>query len=518
MRLVTAEQMRALDGRTIELGTPSIELMERAGKGVADGIHRRFAAACRRGVLVVAGAGNNGGDGFVIARLLARRGYRVRVALLAPRSRLTPDAAANLERWTRRRGRILDLAGREPEGVAQEVADAVASSGVVVDAVFGIGLSRAVEGASAAALEAVNARIVRRGRPPRVVAVDVPSGLDADRGEPLGVAVRADVTYMLGAAKLGLFLPVARPWTGDLEVVDIGLAPQAVTEQEPLAEASTARRMRALLPDRPAASHKGTHGHLLLVAGAPGTSGAAALAARAALRTGAGLVTVACPPEVQALVAGALPEVMTTVFEGFSPDAWSERMAGKKAIVIGPGLGTGPTAVRLVRWLVRHATMPLLIDADALNALAERPGVLRHAHAPVVVTPHPGEMGRLCATNAAAVQADRWTTARRFAERTGTVVALKGSGTLIAGPDGRMAVNATGGPILGTAGTGDVLSGVVGSLLAQGADAFDAARLGVHLHGLAGDRLARRFGEAGLLASELADEIPLAREELRTSA
>lgn len=516
MRLVTSEQMRRLDARTIALGTPSIDLMERAGEGVADRIHGRAPAACKRGVLVVAGAGNNGGDGFVIARHLARRGYRVRVALLAAPSKLKGDAKANFERWRRRRGRVLEFGRSRVSAMRTEMPGELSSAGVVVDCVFGTGLGRPVEGPIAEALTAINERASKRGRRATVIAVDLPSGLDGDRGEPLGVAVRADITYTLGATKLGLVLPVARPWVGELELVDIGLAPAAFDEEAPLARGSDCDEIRALLPERGASGHKGSHGHLLVVAGAPGTSGAAVLAGRAALRGGAGLVTVACPPDVQPVVAAAQPELMTAVVDGFSTEAWRERLSGKKALTVGPGLGTGRGASQLVAWLVRNARLPMIVDADGLNVLASRLDLLRSTRAPLILTPHPGEMSRLAGCPVAEVQADRRRVALDMAHRTGAVVVLKGSGTMIAAPDGRLGVNLTGGPILGTAGTGDVLAGLIGSLLAQGVEAFDAARLGAYLHGLAGDRLARRLGEAGLLAGELADELPLAREELRS--
>lgn len=512
MRLVTSEQMRRLDARTIALGTPSIDLMERAGRGVAEALHRGHGPACKRGVLVVAGAGNNGGDGFVIARVLASKGHRVQVALLGRPDRLKGDAKTNFERWRRRRGRVVELADEEGR---QRFHTALAACGVVVDCVFGTGLARPVEGAAADLVEAVNARPAKRGRRATVAAVDLPSGLDGDRGEPLGVAIRADVTFTLGATKLGLVLPCARPWVGVLEQVEIGLAKEAFDDEAPLAEASTPDVVRALLPARDETGHKGSHGHVLLVAGASGTSGAAVLAGRAALRGGAGLATVACPADVARIVAASQPELMTSVIERFSAAEWADRLVGKKALAVGPGLGTSREASRTVRWLVTRAALPMVVDADGLNVLADHLDTVRRAQAPVVLTPHPGEMARLCGATTADVQRDRRRCALELAQRTGAIVVLKGSGTLVAAPDGRLGVNRSGGPILGTAGTGDVLAGFVGSLLAQGLDAFDAARLGVHLHGRAGDRLAERLGSAGLLARELADELPLAREELR---
>lgn len=515
MRLVTSEQMRRLDARTIALGTPSIELMERAGKGVADRLHRDHAAACNRGVLVLVGAGNNGGDGFVIARLLAGRGHRVRVGLLAPRERVKGDALANLERWARGRRRLIEWGGEENASALRlALPQEIGRAGVVVDCVFGTGLGRPVEGVLAEVVRAVNEREPRRGRRAMVAAVDLPSGLDGDRGEPLGIAVQADVTYTLGAVKLGLALPVAAPWVGRLELVEIGLAPEAFDEEEPLAEAVTPGIARGYLPERTRSGHKGTHGHVLIVAGSPGTSGAAVLSGRAALRGGAGLVTVACAPSVQAVVAAAQPELMTARVDRFSAPEWEERLVGKRGLVIGPGLGTGRAPAQLVRWLVTRAEIPMAVDADGLTILASNPALLRRARAPVVLTPHPGEMARLAGLSTAEVQSDRRRVALDLARQTGAIVVLKGSGTLIAAPDGRLGVNQNGGPILGTAGTGDVLAGLLGSLLAQGLDAWDAARLAVHLHGRAGDRLSEQLGDAGLLATELADELPRARAEL----
>lgn len=514
MRLVTSEQMRRLDAGTIASGTPGLELMERAGKGVADRLHADHTAACKRGVLVVAGAGNNGGDGFVLARLLKSHGYRVRVAVLAATEKISGDALTNFEKWKRGRGQILALGDSGESVLRTELPGAVAAAGVVVDCVFGTGLGRPVEGVLAEAFSAINERPARRGRRALVVAVDLPSGLDGDRGEPLGVAIEADVTYTLGAVKLGLVLPVARPWVGALELIEIGIEESAFEAESPLATAGDADAVRASLPRRKPGDHKGAHGHLLVVAGAPGTGGAAVLAGRAALRSGAGLVTVACPSEVQALVASSQPELMTSATGRFSSEQWQERLAGKKALTVGPGLGTSRQARQLVAWLVRHAGLPMVIDADGLNALAGRLEVLRRARGPVLLTPHPGEMSRLVGKSIAEVQAERRRLALELAAETGAVVVLKGSGTMVAAPDGRLAVNLTGGPILGTAGTGDVLAGLVGSLLAQGLPPFDAAHVGTYLHGLAGDRLARRLGDAGLLASELADELPLARREL----
>lgn len=537
-QLVTSAQMRELDRRTIELGTPGSVLMERAGQGIADRIRREFAAAARRGVLVVAGKGNNGGDGFVIARLLKDRGVRVTVILLPERESVVGDARLNLDRWRRVRGRTIELEGADPKEV---LAAELPGAGVVVDAILGTGLSSDVSGPLREAIEAINRAVEADGTsaatseggagrkrgvrasapqartPPVVVAVDLPSGLDGDRGEPRGVAVRATATVTLGAVKVGLVLPVSRPWVGSLTLVEIGLADAAWEALDATIEPGSARTVRPLLPARPEGAHKGSNGHLLLVAGSRGKSGAAILAARGALRGGAGLVTVACPPEAMALVAAGAPEIMTEVIRGQSAKEWKERLSGKTAIVVGPGLGTAPHASRLVRWLVTRAQVPLVLDADGLNAVASVPDLLAGATRGLVLTPHPGEMSRLVRRPVAEIQASRIESAVALAKRVGAVVVLKGSGTVVADPQGHVTVNTSGCPLLAAGGTGDVLAGVIGSLLAQGLDPYAAARAGVYLHGAAADRLSSNLGDAGALASEIADEVPRARHALRSA-
>lgn len=536
MKLVTTAQMRELDRRTIELGTPGIELMERAGRGIADALLEDHRAACKRGVLVVAGRGNNGGDGFVVARLLAKRGIKCRVVLLGERSELRGDARTNADRWAKMRGRVRELAALD-DASRSDLARDLASAGLVLDGIFGTGLTRPVEGLAAEVIALINVASARdrhalasigraRGRkgkraaadtgpPPAVVAIDVPSGLDADTGLPLGTAIRAHATITLGGHKPGLVLPAAHPYVGALTLVEIGLAEEALAAIAPLGTRGDADELAALVPRRDAAAHKGSNGHLLIVAGSVGKSGAAILCGRAALRGGAGLVTVACATEILPIVAASMPELMTDpVGEKLGESEWRARLEGKAALVVGPGLGTSAPAQQLVRWLVARAGVPMVIDADGLNAVASDLAVLRRASAPVVLTPHPGEMSRLTGLATRDVQAHRIEHARALARDTGAVVVLKGSGTIVAAPDERWSINASGGPLLGVGGTGDVLAGLVGSLLAQGLPPYDAARLGVFLHGRAGDLLAVQLGDAGLLASQLADELPVARREL----
>jgi NAD(P)H-hydrate epimerase len=534
--LVTAAQMRELDRRTIELGTPGGVLMERAGAGIVKHILAKHRSACSRGVSIVCGRGNNGGDGFVVARLLRKRGYRCNVVLIGGRAELKGDALLNAERWAKARGRVAEVAEIDEQGT-RDLERELARAGVIVDGIFGTGLTRPVDGLAAQVIAAINRvawqtadRGVRerpsappagaRGRraagsaPPVVVAIDVPSGLDSDGGEVLGVAVRAHTTVTLGALKPGLVAPAGREYAGDVVLVDIGLAPEAFAALAPFGDLGDAAGLAPLVAPRRASAHKGTHGHLLVAAGSRGKTGAAILCGRGALRGGAGLVTIACPEAVLPIVAASTPELMTEPVMGFSAEAWRRRLEGKAAAVVGPGLGTSPEAVDLVRWLVGEAEVPLVVDADGLNALAGEAAVVRRVRRGVVLTPHPGEMARLTGASTGDVQARRIDAARELARDSGAVVVLKGSGTVTAAPDGRWTLNTSGNPLLGTGGTGDVLAGLIGSLLAQHLPPYDAARLGVFLHGVAGDRLAVRLGDAGLLASELADELPHARRAL----
>jgi NAD(P)H-hydrate epimerase len=393
----------------------------------------------------------------------------------------------------------------------------IARAGLVVDALFGTGIRGEVTGLAAELITLVNAS----GLP--TVALDLPSGLDADRGIPLGVAIQAEMTVAFAAAKIGtLVFPGAR-YTGRLEVVDIGIPDEAVAAVGPTMAAvgfgDAARLVRARDPE----GHKGTHGHLAIVAGARGKTGALILAARAAMRAGAGLVTVGCASGLQAQVAGALVEPMTAILPDdgagglafADPAPYRELLDGKDAVLAGPGMGTTPERQELVRWLVRDAGLPLVLDADALNCLAAMPGV--RAAGPLVLTPHPGEMARLVGRDTTAVQADRPAAARALAAELGAVVVLKGARTLTARPDGRLWINLSGNAGLGSGGTGDVLAGVIGSLLAQGYQADEAARLGVFLHGAAADRVAAVRGTTGMIASDVIDEMPATTAALLAS-
>jgi NAD(P)H-hydrate epimerase len=507
--LVDAAQMRAMDRHTIEtLGIPGDVLMESAGRAVVDVVLGQLGP--KDPVVVVCGAGNNGGDGLVVARHLHLLGVPVRAALLVDPGRLRGDAAANL-----RRARAV---GVEFEGPRWRTPQA----GVLVDAIFGTGLSRAVAGAPAASIRRINTARSARPGALRVVAVDLPSGLCAGTGQPLGVAVRADVTVTLGLPKLGLALEPGRSIAGRVCVARIGIA-DAGGDAEPTAELWTRAAVGARLPARPRAGHKGTFGHALLVAGSEGKTGAAALAAEGAIRIGAGLVTLACPAGLNDILEIKCTEAMTaplpdTPGRGLAAGAEEAVLAlaaTRDAVGMGPGMGRDGDTLALVRALAKRLECPLALDADGVFAFRDDPELLTARRAATVLTPHPGEAAELLGCSASDVNRDRPAAARRLAERTGATVLLKGAATLAASPDGRIVVNPTGGPVLASGGTGDVLLGLVAGLLAQGATAPQAAALGAYVHGAAADALAEARGATGLLAGELGNAVPAALASLR---
>jgi NAD(P)H-hydrate epimerase len=510
--LVGAATMRALDRHTIEaLGVPAELLMEVAGRAVADAAVEWLPRGGE--VLVVCGAGHNGGDGLVAARHLKLLGVPVRVALLAEPGALRGLPAAQAKR-AERAGVALEGARWRPP-----------ACGVIVDAVFGTGLARPVEKAAAASLRRIDAAREEAGGALRVLAVDLPSGLCADTGAVQGFAARADATLALGLPKLGLALPPGRELAGRIRVARIGIADEAPGVAAE-AELWTRAGAGARLPARPAAGHKGTFGHALLVAGSEGKTGAAALAAEAAGRAGAGLVTLACPAGLNDILEVKLTEAMTApvrdtserAFAAAAEDALAALAGERDAVGLGPGIGRAVETQKLVRALALRIAKPLALDADALFAFRGEPDALRARRAPTVLTPHPGEAALLLGGSAADVNRDRIAAARRLAEASGAVVVLKGAATVVAAPGAPAVVNPTGGPNLASGGTGDVLLGAIAGLLAQGLDARSAAALGAFLHGFAGDRLAARAGPSGLLAGELARELPAAADALRRAA
>ncbi len=513
--LVTAQQMRELDRLTIESGTPGHVLMERAGAGATAALLKTFPQVREKPVLVFAGKGNNGGDGFVIARLLKKEGIACEVVLTAKKEEVKGDALRNLKAFSRMRGRISEVTATEQLGTVQKKLN---GCGLVVDALLGTGLSAPVRGLMAELIDLIK----ERGVP--VVAVDTPSGLDSDRGVPLGTAIRASLTVTFGYPKIGLLYASAKTAVGRLEVVDIGIAPEAIRTVNPQTMLLTQESVGALVRPRTLDAHKGDFGHLLVLAGARGKSGAALLSGGAALRVGTGLVTLAGPSSLNTIFSSVLVEAMSIPMPerhdgslALNESAVADAVQGKSAIAFGPGTGVSSDTIGLTQWLLLNSTIPLVIDADGINCLATDLAVLRKARVPVILTPHPGEMARLVKTSNAEVQSQRLEVARTFALQHRCYLVLKGSRTVIAAPDGRAWVNPTGNPGMASGGMGDVLTGIVGGLLAQGYTPESACQLGVFLHGFVGDLAADEKGEVGILARDLIDRLPSGLRALRHS-
>ncbi len=508
MRILTAEAMREVDRAAIEeLGIPSLVLMENAAIGVVEALCQAYGEA--DSVAIFCGPGNNGGDGLAIARHLAVRGFEVRIFLVTGGRSMTGDAGIQLGICRRAELPILEIDSRE---VLPSALEAAAECDVVVDALFGTGLARPLEGLFAETVQAINDLAAP------VVAVDLPSGLSASLTRPIGLCVQADMTVTFAAPKVAHVFPPAADFVGEMVVTDLGIPPRLVDDLEE--EGGDLHLLRGeeladLLPDREPDSHKGDYGHALLLAGSPGKAGAAILAARAAVRAGAGLVTVAVPePILQTVDLGSI-ESMTLGLPAGASGQIAERAAeivldaaeGKAVLALGPGLGQDPATVAAIRRIVLECPLPLVLDADGLNAFAGKAGDLNGRRAETILTPHPGELGRLLGISTAQIQEDRVAAARGAAEETGAIVVLKGHLTLVASGTA-VFVNPTGNPGMATGGAGDVLTGLLAGLVAQGLDALDATLLAVYLHGLAGDLAAGRLREGNLAADDLVRILP----------
>ncbi len=519
MKIVTTSWMRELDRQTIEeYGISGATLMERAGNGLADQLLQRIAEWGLHNpfITLLAGRGNNGGDAFVAAIRLRKRGLRVKVWLVGlPRE--GSDALTFFNRMQAERVAWRDMAD---EAEWDHLNAVEAEADVLVDALLGTGAEGAPRGVIGRAVDF----LVSRADHARIVAVDIPSGLNADTGKAEGAAVRADLTVTLGLPKCGCLAPPAYDYVGHLTVVDIGI-PHTLIEQMPFdqdKEFIDPTDLAPLFARRARASHKGVYGHVLIFGGACGYSGAVTMAALAALRSGAGLATVVTPFSVAPIVAGRAMEAMVkgapeTSIGSLAVECWKDWRAHVnqfKAVLIGPGMTRHVDTLKLVRKLLRECRVPMVIDADALSVLGGHVRQFQKAQGPLVLTPHPGEMALLLKKEVAEVQAYRSAVAMDTALETGATVVLKGAGSVVAHRDQPICVNLTGNPGMATGGSGDVLAGMIAGLIAQGLDPFDAARAGVYLHGRAGDRVAARMSEAGMIAGDLLQELPLVVREL----
>jgi hydroxyethylthiazole kinase-like uncharacterized protein yjeF len=508
MRVVKSSEMKDMDRMTIEeMGIPGAVLMENAARGATRVCLDHFAPAPGSHGVILCGRGNNGGDGYVMARYLHEAGLRVTVIVLAEAGKITGDALLNLKVIQRMGIDAVEAPGPDEW---KKTSFLLSTCDFIVDGILGTGLNAPVQGFYHQVIEEVNS-----SKKP-VLSIDIPSGLNADSGQIMGVAVRADVTVTFGFPKLGQVLFPGAELAGRLARIDIGI-PRTVSDRVPSRYRLTEPEdFSDLLAREKQDIHKGNRGHLLVIAGSIGKTGAATLTSLGALRAGAGLVTLGIPKSLNAILEEKLTEAMTTPLPDTVDGTLSLRaereifklMDGKTAVALGPGLSTHPETTDLVKRIVSKCPLPIVIDADGLNALSEDLTPLRSSGKKAILTPHPGEMARLGGLKSFEVQSDRVGSASRFSEKYGCTLVLKGARTLIAQPQGETYVNPTGNPALSSGGSGDVLTGLIGGFLARGWPPAKAAISAVYLHGLAADFLAETMGQAGVLAGELLDVIP----------
>jgi NAD(P)H-hydrate epimerase len=528
MKVVTAKEIQDIDMKTIrDYGISGTLLMERAGLVVANKIKELFS---NRKVIVLAGSGNNGGDGIVVARNLYNWGWNVKVLILSKQNKMSPDC---LTQYRIAKG----------EGVHMEFRNAVTikdlHSSVVVDAIFGTGLSKEVKGNIADVISFLN----KSDAP--VVSVDIPSGISSDTGEVMGEAVIAEYTVTFGLPKRGHLLYPGAEYTGRLFIEDIGFSSELLRSDKLKVELLEKRDVSLLIPERRRYSHKGDYGHILIIAGSRGKTGAAFMCARACLRAGAGLVTIGVPESLMNIFQARVTEEMTlslpdrgdgTLLSGASKKILEFLDDRAHVLAIGPGVSVTDDTKKLVSELVLNSTSPMVMDADAINVLQGKTHVLKKAKAPIILTPHPGEMVRLLQKTVhssqftvkgseslrtpnselrTVIEKDRINTATKFSKESGTYLVLKGAPTIIAEPEGRAFINSTGNPGMASAGVGDVLTGMISAFLGQEINPLEASILGVYMHGLAGDLAAQKLGEHSLTASDIIEAIPEAFGELQ---
>jgi NAD(P)H-hydrate epimerase len=500
MKILDSTQMRNIDRRATErFGIPSIVLMENAAIAVVEAIFEHYPEADR--VALLCGTGANGGDGFAIARHLENRGVVPVIVAIGDRTSIQGDSLTNLLICERLGIPIYDLReGDEIETALAHIADA----DLLVDAIFGTGLNRAPSG--------MHAEVIRALAELRIpmLAVDLPSGLDASSPTPFEPCVQAEVTVTFAAPKLCHIFEPAALYCGEVIVADISIPEIAIDDEAVSLALITPKDVAPHVGPRLAMTHKGTYGHVAIVAGSPGRSGAAVMCARGAIRTGAGLVSVMTDPETAKLVHIGSIESMT-----YSGVDLAEFLANKNAVLVGPGLPDDERAYETTRAIIDALELPSIIDASALNAFAARAHELNPRGLPRVITPHPGELARLLDSDTTSINADRIAAAREAARVTNCVVVLKGYQSLVAEPDGHVFVNPTGNPGMAAGGMGDVLAGIIAALLARDTDPLDAACTGVYVHGFAGDLLRDEMGDTGLAAMDLAEKIPLAIQRIR---
>ncbi len=504
MKVVTAEEMRRIDRSTIEsIGIPGHVLMERAGIAVANRIKEIYG---KKTTIILAGGGNNGGDGIVVGRDLFNSGWDVKVLLLIKEDKLSPDCLTQL-RIARKMGVPIEFRTEVYEAELQEC--------LVVDAMLGTGLNKDVEGPMVDVIALLNSSGAN------VISVDIPTGISSDTGQVMGIAVRANYTVTFGLPKRGHLLFPGAEYAGRLIIENIGFPDELLTSEEIMVEIPEMAWLRSLMPARPRYSHKGDYGHVLIVAGSRGKTGAAMMAAKACMRTGAGLVTIGVPESLTDVIQMRITEEMVLPLPDRGDGTLSSRAhrtildflsAKADVLCLGPGIGVSNDTEKLLNELLLSIERPVVIDADGINSITELK-TLREHKAPIVLTPHPGEMLRLIQKTGlratiSDIEKDRIEKARSFARDNNIIVILKGAPTVTAGPDGWAYINSTGNPGMATAGAGDVLTGIIGALIGQGVEPLKASVLAVYLHGLSGDIASKRVGMQSLIASDIIGAIP----------
>ncbi|MGD2245543.1 MAG: NAD(P)H-hydrate dehydratase [Candidatus Aminicenantes bacterium] len=508
MKILSSKQMKEIDRRAIqELGIPGPTLMENAGLQIYRKILEKFPNPSKEKIVIIAGKGNNGGDGFVVARHLLKQGADPEVLLLALKKEVKGDAAGNLKVAERIGIKIHEIRSLKDLNLRK---GKIFLASLLVDAIFGTGLTKPAEGLYVKAIEMINKSKAFK------VAVDIPSGLSSDTFQIIGPCVKADLTVTLAAPKISHVFPPAEECIGELVVADIGIPSSLFKDKGLKLDLVEKKTVAPYFKKRKRDAHKGTYGHLFILSGSLGKTGAAVMAGKAALKMGAGLVTVGTPASCLPIVARGMDELMTeplpeTPEKTFSAEALKKTLSlfdGKDALMIGPGISTHPSTAEFVLSLIPKIMIPAVIDADALNILASKPGILKSLRKSAVLTPHPGEFARLLNLSTKEVVEKKLELVPQFASKYGVYLVLKGYRTLTATPDGRVYVNPTGNAGMATAGTGDVLSGMIASMIIQSKNLLEAVLAAVYVHGLSGDLGVQKVGEKPLTAGDIIRYLP----------
>jgi ADP-dependent NAD(P)H-hydrate dehydratase / NAD(P)H-hydrate epimerase len=515
MLLVTARQMQEMDRQTIEsFGIPGLVLMENAGRGSFDFLIEQFKDIKKQKIAIFAGRGNNGGDGFVIARYLMEQGIAVTCFLLSSKDKVQGDAKSNMNLAIKlcdkfKTSEIIEI---PDAGTFKQYKTRIMHHDLFIDAILGTGLNSNVRGFFKDIIELINS--IKHP----VFSVDIPSGLNSDTGQPLGIAVKADATATFAFAKAGHILYPGNIYTGSLKIIDIGIPGFIAREKNIKLSLIEKKQIAGLFTRREFSSHKGSYGHLLVVAGSTGKTGAAALCSNAAMRSGTGLVSLGLARSLNKIIEPMVIEPMTHPLPDKEQGYLSENcfdeiqvlLQDKQALALGPGIGTAKETVKLVHELVEKSEVPLILDADALNCIAQDIKILKTKKSPAILTPHPGEMARLSNISTADVQNNRLETASGFARQYNCILVLKGAQTIISFPDGQNQICPTGNPGMASGGMGDVLTGMIAGLCAQGFSPENSSLAGVFIHGMCADILAENIGEFGFLATDMIRIIPKA--------